>query len=512
MDKIDIDNDNSKSNNLKLCSPRNSGICLVDFFSPTNRLEEALGLVGGGLFTEVSLAHGTTMYDLYDRGGWTSNDILTVISHGNTVMWIGPETFLASRYFEQAWVGLERDGRRQNNNEEYACYFFLDISGMSNNSNNNVGIYSSSPVCAARAMNDMVRIMAYSASSKNCHFDEVRWGCPHDNTTVFPVESADLEQFLLLHQQYRQETWQKHSQQPSFISNRLCFQSLTLRPEHCRALLGAANADTLCLRFENCRFADQGRAFVQALMDGSGDGGQNCCRFPIKLSFWDSIGMSDEHLRSFFATLQSSKTRIESLELINNRLDDSQMAALVRALTTNQSLVELRIFSQGMSDENWTALCASLRQHPTLRVLDLRYSFPFPQSVSVERKLLRTRAILSMFVPENHSNTVLQDIKLLPGERDETLFPALLSHLRINRWRPRVLALQRMKVQTAMKHNGHDKDDHAAAAAAACRARPALCALALLAVQSRPEIVHFLLVQTLDTLLPFLSSRSSSSY
>jgi hypothetical protein len=46
------------------------------------------------------------------------------------------------------------------------------------------------------------------------------------------------------------------------------------------------------------------------------------------------------------------------------------------SLAVNKGLVKLDLNSRSVSEVNWTILCQSLKGHPTLTLLDLRYTNP----------------------------------------------------------------------------------------------------------------------------------------
>jgi hypothetical protein len=122
---------------------------------------------------------------------------------------------------------------------------------------------------------------------------------------------------------------------------------------------------------------------------------------------------------------------------------------LFRSLAENKGLVKLDLNTRSISDENWIILCESLKGHPTLTSLDLRYARPRGQHGARiwrtdEQKTERTRVLAAMM----QENRVLLTIALSEHDRDEQIYAELiLPHLETNLYRPRVLGIKKAEIQ-----------------------------------------------------------------
>ena len=404
---------------------------VADHFRQTTRLQDTVISFGGhvaNFLSEIEL-----IGSLEDVGTWY--DVLDLCFQ--RVVWLTADAFIGSRYYEHVgWVN-------------YQCFYTIEVTGELAAAVSCIGVYSQNYDAATEALQNILPILAKTT------LEEIGIGGIEMNPVSLGVSVHSLCNLL----------------QTQGDLSRFTLRSLSVSPAHCRAL-GAA-CRTVALRFENCSFADDDGA---AVIDGIRSGA-----LPAKIAFWNHMGMSVASVARLFSSLSDSQC-LKGLELINNRLSNDQMNALSTGLSENAGLEELRIFSRDMSDDSWQVLCHSLHRHPSLRLLDLRYSFPFPLTVAAEKKSLRTDALLKML----QKNTALYDVKLLPSERDEDVFVSVQRHLLVNQCR--VLSDVLHKADPII--------------------RPSLFAHAIQTVSDKPECVHFLLSQNIHTLQPFLTTES----
>jgi hypothetical protein len=125
--------------------------------------------------------------------------------------------------------------------------------------------------------------------------------------------------------------------------------------------------------------------------------------------------------------------------------DDADMAILFRALANNRGLVDLDLYGDPISDENWSTLCDSLQAHPSLTRIEL-YSTtrrnPAGGKIVLtdDQKTRRTRVLVEMM----QHNTVLHTIELFRSERDDKIYTEEIQpYLVTNLYRPRVLAVKK---------------------------------------------------------------------
>jgi hypothetical protein len=75
------------------------------------------------------------------------------------------------------------------------------------------------------------------------------------------------------------------------------------------------------------------------------------------------------------AAALEGNSRVTTLRL-DSETGDAGKGVIFSSLAVNKGLVKLDLNSRSVSEENWTILCQSLKGHPTLTLLDLRYTNP----------------------------------------------------------------------------------------------------------------------------------------
>jgi hypothetical protein len=121
---------------------------------------------------------------------------------------------------------------------------------------------------------------------------------------------------------------------------------------------------------------------------------------------------------------------------------NGQVLAIARALKENEGLVDLALWHDfTISNETWCAICDSLETHPTLEVLDLRFTGEMVTYAAPAPAVLKFRiqALLDLL----RVNMLIHTIRLDPCYSDHELFRgAVLPYLETNQFRPRVRAIQ----------------------------------------------------------------------
>jgi hypothetical protein len=174
------------------------------------------------------------------------------------------------------------------------------------------------------------------------------------------------------------------------------------------------------LRGPDCR-----AAFVKCLRHDGGPIQLNACNIDCQV----------------LAAALKGNCRVTRLNLVSTRID-AETDVIFRSLAESKGLVELVLYNaHPISDENWTILCQSLKGHPTLTILDLRFTSTRAQND--EQKAQRTR-VLAAIVEENR---VLHTIHLYEDERDEHIYVgSILPILETNLYRPRVLGIKKVDI------------------------------------------------------------------
>jgi hypothetical protein len=229
------------------------------------------------------------------------------------------------------------------------------------------------------------------------------WNCPDDALMNAPTLAYLMEQCQSL--------------------KVLTLEALSMDENHCR-VLGDYSRPDLEIVLVDCAISDAGaNALAEVLGRNQG---------PTKLrSCFSDFNVLANGLRG--------NNRLKSLTLQLYRDVGSQaLLAIAGALRENRGLVELGLSHHGVhvSDATWDAVCDSLETHPTLEVLDLR-------STLFQAKLKsRIQAILDM-VKINRS---IHTIRLNGCYYEHELFRgSVVPYLETNRFRPRLLAIQRTR-------------------------------------------------------------------
>jgi hypothetical protein len=208
------------------------------------------------------------------------------------------------------------------------------------------------------------------------------------------------------------------------------FFQMALDADQCHALAAMSRLDVE-LEIISCSLADDAAgAFVECLRTDRG---------PVKLI--DCI--IDDHV---LASTLKGNSRVTKLRPRNRaRRDDTNMAILFRALANNSGLVELELQQHPISDDNWSIVCESLKAHPTLTNLNLRFTGPRSltggrNGLSDEQKAHRSRVVADMM----KENTGLHTIQLSEAGRDQQIYTEeIIPYLETNRYRPRVNAIKK---------------------------------------------------------------------
>jgi hypothetical protein len=172
--------------------------------------------------------------------------------------------------------------------------------------------------------------------------------------------------------------------------------------------------------------------------------------------------------------------------------DDTEMSLIVSALAGNKGLTDFDAFWYAISDENWSNLCHSLKNHPTLTKLDLACTGPKnpdgKRVFSEEQKTNRTLALAVMM----QTNTVLHTIRLFPGEFDVRIFTeSIQPRLETNLYRPRILAVKKEVEDISFRQK--------------------VLSRALSRVNSNPNLVWMFLSENMDAFFPCEEQKGTSN-
>jgi hypothetical protein len=204
---------------------------------------------------------------------------------------------------------------------------------------------------------------------------------------------------------------------------------LEMEEDHCR-VLGGYSRPGLDIFLVQCKLTSAGaRALVEVLGRNQGPTRIISCEI-------DNFILADG-LRGN-RRLKLLEFRISSSLEVGNR----EILAIAAALRENKGLVDLELEHRtGMSDETWGTICASLETHPTLEVLDL--CTPFAAGTTDPAVLKsRVQALLDML----KVNTSIHTLRLDSRYSAHAIFrESVIPHLETNRFRPRLLAIQKTR-------------------------------------------------------------------
>jgi hypothetical protein len=141
-------------------------------------------------------------------------------------------------------------------------------------------------------------------------------------------------------------------------------------------------------------------------------------------------------------------SRLRSLEsnisFNSPQVEDQQVLAIASALKENRGLVHWNLGICSVSEVTWGALCDSLKTHPTLEVLDLRYVHT-ADSMTPAGMTSNLQALLDMIKVNMSIHTIhLHDLH--DRFTEYKLFrESVIPYLESNRLRPRLLAIQKTR-------------------------------------------------------------------
>jgi hypothetical protein len=210
----------------------------------------------------------------------------------------------------------------------------------------------------------------------------------------------------------------------------LSLKDLEMHENHIR-VLGAFSRLDLKIELIRCTITSAGAStLVEVLGRNQGPTKLINC-FPI-----DNLALANS-LRGN-RRLKSWSFRLSTSDEVRNR----EFLAIAGALRENQGLVDLDLCNHfGMSDETLGAVCDSLKTHPTLEVLNLRGAITIPMDTTAPAALKsQIQKLMDMMKVNASIHTIYLDNRLYQHELFEE---SVIPYLETNRFRPRLLAIQR---------------------------------------------------------------------
>jgi hypothetical protein len=210
----------------------------------------------------------------------------------------------------------------------------------------------------------------------------------------------------------------------------LTFQDLEMDEDHCR-MIGAYSRPDLEISLVWCKITSAGASALAEVL------GQN--QGPTQLDYCEiDSSVLANGLRGN-SRLKTLKPCISSSDEVCNR----KFLAIADAVRENEGLIELELWFDGyrLSDEMWDAVCGSIKTHPTLEVLNLRTT----RGMALLAPAMLTSRIQTL-LDMVKMNTTIHTIYLNSLYSQHELFRgSVISYLETNRFRPRLLAIQKTR-------------------------------------------------------------------
>jgi hypothetical protein len=240
----------------------------------------------------------------------------------------------------------------------------------------------------------------------------------------------------------------------------LTLNNLEMDENHCRMLTTFSRLD-LEIVLVDCAISDAGASALAEIL-GRKQG-------PTKLDQCeiDNLVLVNGLRRN--SRLKSLKPRFSSDRGVGNQ----EILALAGALKENKGLVDLDLWHNfTMNDDTWGAICNSLERHPTLEVLNLRFTGGMTATAPAVIKS-RIQVLLDMLKVNTSIHTIHLDGRYSQHELYRRL---VIPYLDTNRLRPRLLVIQktrpityRVKVECRSFLSVDDYDDQSPNACYCCR-------------------------------------------
>jgi hypothetical protein len=207
----------------------------------------------------------------------------------------------------------------------------------------------------------------------------------------------------------------------------LKLEGMPLQEDHIR-VLGAYSRPGLEINLDCCKLTSDGSsALVEILGRNQGPTKLQDCSIDYLVLANGLRGNS--RLKSFFPRNH-----------LNHDADNQEALAIAGALKENKGLVDLHFCHGWMSDETWNAVCDSLKAHTTLKILNFFGAGTRDSAVITSR----IPALLDM-MKMNISIHTIQLPQCYTGSEHELFRGSVIPYLETNRFRPRLLAIQKTR-------------------------------------------------------------------
>jgi hypothetical protein len=367
----------------------------MDLFSPSTRLHDTLDSQGRlrhrhQLLQELNLDVSTEELLSAERG-FTFADLYEMLESEDSIVWLTPHATVARRggTAEHAWSQLDE-----------SCGFCCSVD------DEDLIAFAFSPEHLLELSDVVLRLLAVSV----VHEVDIYNNWSNTDILINPPTLAYLmEQCRSL--------------------KVLLLMNLRSDEDHIR-VLGAYSRPDLEIVLRCCTITSAGAsALVEVLGRNQG---------PTKLEWCtiDNFVLADglrENSRLDCWRLRFSR----NLEVCHR-----QVLAIAGALRENKGIVnlDLTLPAINMSDETWDEVCDSLKAHPTIEILDLRTMDILALAPAALNS--RIQALVNMLKVNMSIDTIHLDSQY---SQHELFRGSVIPYLESNRFRPRLLAIQRTR-------------------------------------------------------------------
>jgi hypothetical protein len=224
----------------------------------------------------------------------------------------------------------------------------------------------------------------------------------------------------------------------------LSLQDLRMDENHCR-VLGAFSRKDLEINLKSCILTRAGaNALVEVLGRNQGPTEINHCNIDCFVLLNGLRGNS--RLKSLAPRLFDDRGRDyqERLVLASSCSDgvNRQALAIAGMLKKNTGLIVCDLIYCVLTNKTWNAVCDSLKAHPTLQVLSLRWPMQPLEVAPLALAVAGLKSPIQALVDMLKVNTSIHTIRLTDRNCREIIRGEIFPYLESNRLRPRVHAIQ----------------------------------------------------------------------
>jgi hypothetical protein len=199
----------------------------------------------------------------------------------------------------------------------------------------------------------------------------------------------------------------------------LSFQFVSLTQAQCKQIIESNGIS--CVEFRQCNV----EGFAECLKQQSSSSSSDACPDHLKIS------CTQVDFASVAEGLRGNASICQLDLLLHFMFADGDIDKLTSAMKENLGLERLCLEYLEMGDDDWSALCTSLQNHPKLKVIEFAFTDKFADGVrrlDPERRRDRSNAILQLV----QTNKNLQQVNWPVFQQDEEIMQSIERCLQEN--------------------------------------------------------------------------------